>query len=284
MATDQAVQIQYRKEAIMGFEFGMSDLRSAVTTEAVIKGNQATFLVADSGGASATTRGANGLIPARADDLNQYTATLVEWHDLVRRTSFNLFTSQGDGKRIMQATTRKVMNRKIDLDIIASLVTGTNKTATTGAGITASLSLVTKALTLLGNNQVPAEEEDNMFFLASYAFRAYLMQIPEFTKGGQYVDVKPLVGPARRFYRWAGFNWIFSPLVTGVATSNETCVAFHRDAIGHAVNTGDMQALAGYHEEQDYSWARTTCFMGSQLLQNKGVVLVPHDGSAFVSS
>ena len=282
MASDQALVVQYRKEAIMGFEFGMSDLRTSVTTEAVIKGNQATFLVADSGGASATTRGANGLIPARADDLNQYTATLTEWHDLVRRTSFNLFTSQGDGKRIMQATTRKVMNRKIDLDIISALTTGTNHTASSGVGVNANLALVTKALTILGNNQVPAEEEDNMFFLASYAFRAYLMQTPEFSRGS-YVDVKPLVGPSRRFYRWAGFNWIFSPLVTGAATNNETCVAFHRDAIGHAVNTGDMQALAGYHEEQDYSWARTTCFMGSQLLQNKGVVLVPHDGSAYAA-
>jgi hypothetical protein len=49
-------------------------------TEAVIKGNTATFLVADSGGATATTRGANGLIVARADDLTQTSATLQEWH------------------------------------------------------------------------------------------------------------------------------------------------------------------------------------------------------------
>ena len=69
----------------MGFEYGMSDLRNSVTTEAVIKGNQAIFLVADSGGAAASNRGINGLIPARTDDLNQFTATLVEWHkDVVR--------------------------------------------------------------------------------------------------------------------------------------------------------------------------------------------------------
>ena len=98
---DTAFEVQYRKEAIMGFEFGMSDLRTCVTTEAVIKGNQAVFLVADSGGASASNRGVGGLIPARADDLQQYTATLVEWQDLVRRTSFNIFASQGDGRRIV---------------------------------------------------------------------------------------------------------------------------------------------------------------------------------------
>jgi hypothetical protein len=39
--SDTAFQVQYRKEAIMGFEYGQSDLRTSVTTEAVIKGNQA---------------------------------------------------------------------------------------------------------------------------------------------------------------------------------------------------------------------------------------------------
>jgi len=57
-----------------------SRLRSTTVTEVVIKGNQATFLVADSGSAVAKTRGANGLIPARADNLTQLTAVLNEWH------------------------------------------------------------------------------------------------------------------------------------------------------------------------------------------------------------
>lgn len=77
---DSAPQIQYRQELISAFEEGMSWLRQTTVTEAVIKGNQATFLVAGSGNASAVTRGINGLIPARADSLTQNTATLTEWH------------------------------------------------------------------------------------------------------------------------------------------------------------------------------------------------------------
>lgn len=277
---DTAFQVQYRKEAIMGFEQGVSLLRSAVTTEAQFKGNQAVFLVADSGGAAASNRGVNGLIPARADDLQQYTATLVEWHDLVRRTSFNIFASQGDGRRIMQMTTRKVMNRKTDLDILATLANSTQHTSSSGQ--IANLSVVVKARVILGNQQVPVEEEDNMFFVVTPAFEAYMMQIPEFCRA-DYVNIKYLDGPAKRFRRFAGFNWIIHPLISGVGTNNESCFAFHRDSIGHAVNSGEIQALAGYHEEQDYSWARTTCFMGSQLLQTKGVVTVPHDGSAYVA-
>ena len=63
---DTAFQIQYRQEFIATFEQHHSLLRSSVTTEAVIKGNQATFLVAGSGGATATSRGIDGTITARA--------------------------------------------------------------------------------------------------------------------------------------------------------------------------------------------------------------------------
>ena len=93
-------------------------LRDTVTTEAVIKGQQAVFLVAGSGSAAAVTRGTNGRIPARPDSLTQNTCTLQEWHDLVRKTGFNVFASQGNQRAVMQMTTLAVINRKIDSLII----------------------------------------------------------------------------------------------------------------------------------------------------------------------
>lgn len=229
----------------------------------------------------------NGLIPGRADNLNQYTATLTEWHDKPRRTGFNIFASQGDGRRIMQETTIKVMNRKIDNDIITELVT--NTTYNTGSSTTASLALVMKAMAILGKNEVPIDEVDNLFFVASPAFRAYLMQTKEFTSRDwvdmqlPFLDAGPSTGvrPMKRVERWAGFNWIWHPRLSGAGTATEKCYAFHKDAIGHAVNTGEMDVKAGYNEEDDYYFARSTIFMGSKTLQTKGVVYVPHDGSAF---
>jgi len=279
--SDTAFIVQYRKETVDGFEFGQSDLRTSVCTEVTIKGNQAVFLVADSGGASASNRGVNGFIPARMDDLNQYTTTLVEWHDLVRRTSFNIFASQGDGRSIMQRTTRYVLNRKTDLDIMSALATGTNYIGTSAATMT--LAMFVRARVVLGLNQVPIQEIDNMYAVVSPAAMGYLLQLKEFNSS-EIAEVKPLNGPARRFRRWNGFNVIEHPLVPGVGTNAETLFFYHRYAVGHAVNTGEMQALAGYHEEQDYSWARTTAYMGSTLLQNRGVVLVRHDGSAYVAT
>src|ERR1700743_663717 len=118
---DSAFQIQYRQEFIAQFEQGVSWLRTVCTTEAVIKGNQAMFLVAGSGGATAVTRGLNGNIPPRCVSPPRVPATLIEWHDKPQRTEFNIFASQGDGRRIMQMSTVKVMNRKVDQDILGSL-------------------------------------------------------------------------------------------------------------------------------------------------------------------
>lgn len=279
--SDTAFQTQYRNAMIDGFEVQQSYLRASTITEAVIKGNTATFLVADSGGATAVTRGVNGLIPARADNLTQTSATLAEWHDLVRKTGFNVFASQGNQVQVMQRTTMAVINRKIDADIIAQLDAGTLVTG--AAGVTASVNLVAKAQTILGNNEVPVEEEDNMFGLITPAFRAYLMQTTEFASG-DYVDVKPYNGPARRMWRWMGINWITHPNLTGVGTSSEKCYLFHRNSLGHAVDTAGMSSRVGYDEEQDYSYARCSVFMGSKLLQNTGIVRMLHDGSAYVSS
>ena len=274
--SDHAYQIQYRAEFIAGFEQKQSLVRNTVTTEAVIKGNQATFLVADSGAATAVTRGLNGSIPARVDNLNQYVATLVEWHDLAKRTSFNLFTSQGDGRRIMQDTTMSVINRQIDSDIITELNTATQDT---GTAATASLSMVMYGIAILGNNAV--ELDGNVSAIITPAFHAYLMQTKEFASG-DYVGSKPFSGQ-RMTYNWAGVNFIVHPNLPGKGTAAEKCFLFHKNAIGHAINTGGIDSKVGYDEEQDYSFARCTAFMGSKVLQNSGIVVMNHDGSAYAA-
>lgn len=273
---DHAYQTQYRDEFIAGFEQTQSLVRNTVTTETQIKGNTATFLVADSGDATAVTRGLNGLIPARTDNLTQYSTTLVEWHDLVRRTSFNLFASQSDGRRIMQDTSMGVINRKIDSDIITELNTATQDT---GTAQTANLNLVMWAQTILGNNDVPIDS--NISALITPAFHAYLMQTKEFANV-EYVNNKPFAGTPMA-YRWAGVNFIVHPNLPGKATNAEKCFLYHKNAIGHAVNTGGIDTKVGYDDEQDYSFARCTVFMGSKILQNSGIVVMNHDGSAYAA-
>lgn len=281
---DITYQTQYRDEMIAAFEARATLLRETVTTEAVVKGNQAVFLVAGSGGETAKTRGANGLIPARSDDGTQNTVTLREWHDLVRKTGFNIFASQGDQKTLMQQTSMAVMNRKIDDQIITVLNTGT---VTVGAAsATPTISLFQNGRVKLSNASVPWDS--NISLVCQPSFLAFLEQAPEFANA-QYVEVKPYAGsdvnPSWRdkpmAYRWRNCLIIEHPNLPGKATASEKSFLYHKTALGHAANTGGLSTAVGYNEEQDYSFARTTCFMEALLLQNAGIVVITTDGTVY---
>lgn len=278
MAIEAAV-IAYRREFVAAFEQRVSMLKMTTTKESVINGNQATFLVSGSGGDTAVTRGTNGLIPYSNPTNSQPVATLLEKHAPYELTGFNIFASQGDQKRVMQMASMNVINRDIDLTLLAELA---NATEDYGSG-TATLATVLGAKAILGNNDVRVEEADNMFAVISPAFEAYLLQTTEFSSG-DYVEVKPYAGASRRMFRWAGVNWIVSSRVTGLGTASEICYMYHRDAIGYAVNVGEESIHIGYDEKQDLSWSRATVFHGAKILQNSGIVKITHDGSAFVAT
>ena len=279
---DTAFQTQYRQESIAGYEQNQSLLRDTVTTESVIKGNTAVFLVADSGGSSAQTRGVNGLIPARADDNTQNSCSLTEWHDLVRKTNFNIFASQGNQREIMQRTSMGVLNRKIDDQIITELNTGT---VTLGSSSTIpSTFLFQHGVVKLQNASVPWDS--NVTLLCQPAFLAYLELATEFASA-DYVDMRPLSGDNSASwrdkpmaYRWRNCLIVTHPNLPGKGTSSEISFMYHKAAIGHAANSDGMDTAVGYNEEQAYSWARCSMNMGAKLLQNSGVVVITADGSA----
>jgi hypothetical protein len=275
----EAAVIQYKKDFVPAFEQKMSLLKMTTTKETVVNGNQATFLVSGSGGDTAVTRGTNGQIPYGNPTNNQSTATLVEKHAPYELTGFNVFASQGNQIQVMRNASIAVINRDIDLTLLAELA---NATQDFGTG-TASLQTVTGAQAILGNNDVDVEEEDNMFCIISPAFRGYLMQTTEFANG-QYVDMKPFNGPARKMFRWMGINWLVSSRITGLGTASEICYMYHRNSIGYAVNVGEEKIAAGYDEKQDTSWSRASVYHGAKILQNNGIIKITHDGSAFVAT
>ncbi len=279
---DTAFQTMYSQEFIAGFEQHVSIIRDTVTTEGTRTGNQYVFLVVDSGGAEAVTRGVNGLIPSRADNNNQLTATLSEWHDLVRKSGFNIFASQGPQRAIMQMTTTAVLNRKIDNQIITELNTGT----VTVGGTTEIPSVVTymKCVVKLQNAGVPWDS--NITALVQPAFLAYLEQAPEFSSA-DYVEVRPFAGSTASWrdkpmgYRWRNSLIITHPNLPGKGTSSEKNFVYHKSAIGHAADVSGLNTEVGMNGEQLYSWARASMYMGAKLLQNAGVVVVTADGSAY---
>ena len=285
MYADLAYQVQYRDEFIAAFEARQTLLRETVTTEAIIKGQQAVFMVAGSGGETAKTRGANGLIPARNDNLAQNTVVLSEWHDLVRKTSFNIFASQGNQRQIMQGTSMAVLNRKIDDQIITVLNTGT---VTVGAAAAVpTVSLFQNGRVKLSNASVLWDS--NISFVAQPSYLAFLEQAPEFASA-DYVSAPGAFGggdsnPSWRdkpmAYRWRNCMLIEHPNLPGKATTSEKSFLFHKTALGHAADASFLNTAVGYNDEQDYTYARTSCFMNALLLQNAGIVVFTTDGTVY---
>lgn len=283
--SDAAFQTQYRQEFVKGFEQRVSLLRDTVTTDGEIKGNTMVFLVADSGGATAQTRGLNGLLSARNDNLNQFSCVLTEWHDLVRRTGFNIFASQGNARAIMQQTSLAVVNRKIDDQIINdALASGT---VTIGSStVIPDVSLFQNGRVKLSNASVPWDS--NITLLAQPSFMAYMEQAPEFTNA-QYVDIRPYSGSDQNVswrdkpmaYRWRNCLLIEHPNLPGKGTTSEKSFLYHKTAVGQAADSSGMKTAVGYNDEHDYSYARTSMYMGAKLLQNAGIVVITADGSAY---
>lgn len=275
---DTAFQTMYRQELIDGFERRSSILRDTTTTEGVIKGNSIVFDVIDSGGASAVTRGVNGLIPARTDNNTQYTCPLTEWHDLAKKTNYNIFASQGDQRGKMQDTTMAVINRKVDDQIITELATSTLYAGL--AATTLSIAKVTNAIAILGTNNVPID--GNIAGLLTPAAWAYLLQVKEVTSKDYVNDSKLIDMPIR--FRWAGITWMVHTALPGAGTASERLFVYHKSSIGHGMDVKGIQSPVGYDEEQDYSWARCSAYMGAKLLQNSGVVSIRHDGSGLAAT
>jgi Phage capsid protein len=112
-----------------------------------------------------------------------------------------------------------------------------------------------------------------------------LLRVAAFTSA-DFVTEKPLLtagggseSPAG-YYNYLGTKIIVMNGLPGAGTSTAECLLYHRDAVGHACNSDDVQVEADYDKKQDSSWSRTTAYHGALLLQNSGVVRVRHDDTA----
>jgi hypothetical protein len=272
-------QIMFRDEYVQEFQLRESLLRDRVTTNAQLKGYQATFLVAGSGGATAVTRGSNGKLPYRNVSKTQKTATLTESFDPQSMTGFDIFSSQGDMKQIMMDSSMEVIYRSMDTKILAAL---SGATLTQAAGI-ATLDYVTKAIVTLGTNKALGGGDNGVTAVITPAYAGYLRMIDGFSSS-DYVsaDKQLYMSDATQSFTWNGVTWIVHPELVGVGTSSAICYMFNRSAIGHAYDSAGITVNAGYNEEEDYSYVLAKVYDGAVLLQNSGVIKMLHDDSALI--
>lgn len=277
--TINAPLVQYSKEFIKGYERGDSMLRSTVTTKTQKQGNSHVFLVTDSGSATAQTRGLDGNLLGRSMNQNQITLTMTEWHDLPRKTGFNIFQSQYQGREDMYQTAYEVINRKVEDQIIAAL-----NTATTGPTATATsdaIGLLTDGLTIMSANNVPVDD-GQVYACVSHAFIQACQESDVFSSA-DYVPMRTWadgVHSMKKMYDWNGIKIFSNTGIPNHATNSETCFLYHKSALGHAIDTENFTVTAGYNDEHDYSYIRCSTFSGAKLLQNGGIMKLKFIGDS----
>ena len=279
-----APQTMYREEYIRGFERAGSRLRNNVTTEYMKQGNAVVFLVADSGSATAVTRGSDGLYPARVNNNNQTTLTLADATDLPRMNGFDIFSSQGPQREIMYQTSWDVISRAVDDKIIDALETGTVGTGNTAS--TDALGLFNHGVTILGNNFAGPKMIGDVTALVTPAFYQNLLKTKEFTDTRYVKEVKLPDGTPTPFEQevFQRCDIIVHYGLTGAGTSAESCFLFHKNAVAHAIDKDSWEPMMGYNDEQNYSWVRATVYHAAAKLQNSGIVRMLHDGSGYAST
>jgi Phage capsid protein len=275
-----AIQAVYRDRAVAAFERRTSFLEQAVSHETITQGGTVYFLVHGSGGRSAVTRGADGLIPA-ADDLQiQVPVIFREDHDLIRRNNFNIFTAQSNQRDIMAQDSNGVVRRKMDDIIIAAIATGT---VTLGAVGTMTKDVANKILARFGNADVMDADGNSMLYsLLSPSAWALMTDITSFGNANYSMTgghMERGMGGPNRWTTWVGINWAMHTGLSGKGTAACTCLAWHKNAVAHATSPAGLQAMIDRNDEQDYSYVRHSIYHAAALLQNSGVVKFVHDDS-----
>lgn len=175
-------------------------------------------------------------------------------------------------------------NRQIDLSVIGAL--DASREIGAAALSAGSSDIVDRALTRLGNNEVPIEESEAMFALITPALRSYLMQTTEFANG-MYVEWRDvrMGGTVRRLWHWCGINWISSLNLSGIGTTEEKCYVLHRNSLGHAL---DLLRLAtpgavtgGIDSKTGLGWMKAKTKQRAAVLQPSGIQRIVFDGTKY---
>lgn len=268
----------YREEFIASFEQRTSYLRDTVSTEGLVKGESATFLLVGKADLM-RQRGVDGLIPNVNEIDTQIKIGLKEMHHKTQQTSFDIFQAHGDRRRLMQERGMIAVNKEIDDTIINSLNSATTSypltlvgPATTIVAGTAAMSL-NRLVDIMSDLHEKEIENDGMLtFVWTPKAYAAIQLLPQFTSA-DYVDEKPLVNGQRPF-RFLGARHLIHNRLPGAGTNAATCFVYHKNSVGHITDTGGIKTDIGYNGEHDYSYARHSVWHGAGVLRQEGVMKI----------
>lgn len=274
MADNTVTQTKFAMEFTEAYEQKQAWVRGTVTTEGEVNGDTFVFII-ESTADVAVERGANGNIPYANDDQASTSATLREYHHLARKNRFKIFSSSAPQRVSMARRGVVSINNKTDQLLLAQMDTTTYNT-NGGTASANSIARMIEVIAILDENYVP-DDGERYGLLTPRGF-AQALKINQFASSDWVAD-KPFM-KVTQWRQWGGIKWARHPNLPGKGTNAASCLVYHKYAVGHALNKGDIQTKVGENEEHDYSWARATSYQGAKLLQMGGVVRLKHDDTA----
>lgn len=271
MADNTITQTKYAMEFTKAYEQKESWLRGCVTTEGEVNGDTFVFII-EGAADVAVERGANGNIPYASDDQASTSCTLKEYHHLARKNRFKIFASSAPQRVSMARRGVVSINNKSDQLIIDQLETATYQT-NGGSATAVTVGILLESEAILDANYVPRDGE--RYGVLTPKAMAQAMKVNQFSSG-DWVSDKPFMN-LTQWRRWGSVKWTIHPNLPGTGGASASSFVFHKYAVGHAMNRGDIQTKVGENDEHDYSWARATSYQGSKALQLGGIVELLHN-------
>lgn len=269
MADNSVLQTKYATEWTQAYEQKKSYLRGTVQTEGEVRAETFVFILEGTAD-EAVERGANGNIPYASDNQGSANCQLRQYHHLVRKNQFDISASSTPQRLSMQRRGVISINKKTDSLILAQLDT---TTVSTGAAAAASLAMLGLAVAKLDAAGVPRDGE-RYGVLTPMAWQQ-MLKVQQFASK-DWVPDQPYMQSAE-WRLWNSVKWTVHPYLSGVGGASAKCFVYHKYAVGHGMNMGEIQTKVGVNDEQDYSWARSSAYQGAKSLQIGGIVRMLHN-------
>lgn len=268
-------QAMYRDEFVRSFEQRQSYLRDTVTTDYMTKGDSLVWLIASTAEAM-KQRGVDGLIPAANEVDTQVTINLREMHHRATQTGFDIFTGQGDVRKLLQLKGMAAANKEIDQTIVDALAAATTS-YNGGSAVTLTEGKLADIISELYKNDVDPNEMVTAVWTPKAFARLYtLAKLTSF----DYVETKMISQGAWKPFIAFGMRHQMSTRLAGIGTATASNFVFAKTAVGHAISNDQIKTDVGYNGEQDYSYARHTLFHDAKILLQPGVLKVVTDDTA----
>jgi hypothetical protein len=276
--SEATMRIDYSDEWYPDFERTTSLLKQCVNTRGIVRAKTVTFDTVDVTG-RADTRLRDGKIPTSRPETAQLSKDLEEHYKKYQIDDWDLFRNNSQYRKMMSDKALAVVNREVDMQIIAELDTTTAEysgSAITGSAIGDFLGIV-KAIR---ENDVPSGD-GKLWGLISPALDMQMMRIDQYVSS-RYIDMKPMVDGAKMIGQarsWLGVNWLVHTGLTGFGGALAQGYVFHESAVGH-MDDGNPTFMAGTNDEDDYHWCWARVRHCAKVVQPRGVLRFYHNDDA----